>query len=226
MHLISIRNLRLDSSTYSDTQTVIEEWYKVVKSASWQNLEEVKQIYRDTEAVGNFTVFNIKGNRYRLIVDVNYVNQTIYYKYFLTHAEYDKDSWKMTITFDRKVYINLLADFVPEVITSEVEYDRALAIAERLVANRNLSNEESKFLSLIVTLIEDYESNHYPMGDVSPHAALLHLIEYSGTCQKDLVGSIGSDEVVTDIISGKRPIDSIQAKALGEYFQVSASLFI
>ncbi len=94
MHLISIRNLRLDSSRYSDTQTVIEEWYKVVKGISWQNLEEVNQIYRDTEAVGNFTVFNIKGNRYRLIVDINYANQTIYYKYFLTHAEYDKDSWK------------------------------------------------------------------------------------------------------------------------------------
>jgi mRNA interferase HigB len=94
MHLISIRNLRSDSSKYPDTQTVIDEWYKVIKSVSWQNLEEVKQIYRDTEAVGNFTVFNIKGNKYRLIVDINYVNQTIYYKYFLTHAEYDKDSWK------------------------------------------------------------------------------------------------------------------------------------
>jgi mRNA interferase HigB len=94
MHLIAIRNLRSDSAKYPDTKTVIEEWYKVVKSISWQNLEEVKQIYRDTEAVGNFTVFNIKGNKYRLIVDINYVNQTIYYKYFLTHAEYDKDSWK------------------------------------------------------------------------------------------------------------------------------------
>jgi mRNA interferase HigB len=94
MHLIAIRNLRLDSSKYPDTQTVIEEWYKVVKSVSWQNLEEVRQLYRDAEAVGNFTVFNIKGNKYRLIVDINYVNQTIYYKYFLTHADYDKDSWK------------------------------------------------------------------------------------------------------------------------------------
>jgi mRNA interferase HigB len=94
MHLISIRNLRSDSAKYPDTQIVIEEWYKVVKTVSWQNLEEVKQIYRDTEAVGNFTVFNIKGNKYRLIVDINYVNLTIYYKYFLTHAEYDKDSWK------------------------------------------------------------------------------------------------------------------------------------
>ena len=133
---------------------------------------------------------------------------------------------KMTITFDRTVYVNLLADFVPEVITSEAEYDRALAVAERLVANRNLSNEESKFLLLIVTLIEDYEGKHYAMGDVSPHAALLHLMEYSGTSQTDLTGAIGSDEIVAEIVDGKRSIDRIQAKALGEYFQVSASLFI
>jgi HTH-type transcriptional regulator / antitoxin HigA len=122
--------------------------------------------------------------------------------------------------------MHLLPDFVPEVITSEAEYDRALAITKRLVANRNLSNEESKFLSLIVTLIEDYEGKNYPMGDVSPHAALLHLMEYSGTSQTDLVGSIGSTEIISEIVDGKRSIDPIQAKALGEYFQVSASLFI
>ena len=85
----------------------------------------------------------------------------------------------MTIPFDKTTYISLLADFAPQVINSEAEYDRALAIAERLVASRNLSSEESQFLSLIVTLIEDYEIKHYPMSDVTPHAALWHLIEYS-----------------------------------------------
>jgi HTH-type transcriptional regulator / antitoxin HigA len=122
--------------------------------------------------------------------------------------------------------MNLLADFIPKVIRSESEYDRALSIAERLVSNRNLSNEESKILSLIVTLIEDYEGKHYPMGIVTPHAALLHLMEYSGTSQTDLVGLIGSAEIVAEIVDGKRSIDPIQAKALGEYFQVSASLFL
>jgi mRNA interferase HigB len=72
MHRIAIRNLRADAFKYPDTSTIVDEWYKVVKSASWQNLEEVKQIYRDTESVGNFTVFNIKGNKYWLIVDINY----------------------------------------------------------------------------------------------------------------------------------------------------------
>lgn len=131
----------------------------------------------------------------------------------------------MTITFDKASYINLLADFVPEVINSEAEYDRGLALAERLVANRNLSNEESKFLALIVTLIEDYENKHYQMGDVTPHAALLHLMEYSGTSQSDLIGAIGSDEIVAGIMNGKA-ITQVEAKALGIYFHVSASLFV
>jgi HTH-type transcriptional regulator / antitoxin HigA len=137
-----------------------------------------------------------------------------------------RDLGKMTITFDKTLYVNLLSDFVPQVINSEEEYDRALSIVEPLVANRSLSNEESRFLALLVTLIEDYESKYYPMGDVTPHAALLHLMEYSGTAERDLVGAIGSAEVVSELVSGKRLIDQVQAKALGEYFQVSASLFI
>ena len=48
----------------------------------------------DAEALGNFTVFNIKGNAYRLIVGIDYEDSTIYYKYLLTHAEYDKNKWK------------------------------------------------------------------------------------------------------------------------------------
>jgi mRNA-degrading endonuclease HigB of HigAB toxin-antitoxin module len=60
VYLIAIRNLRSDASKYPDTQTVIEEWYKVVKSVSWDNLEEVRQLYRDAEAVGNFTFSTLK----------------------------------------------------------------------------------------------------------------------------------------------------------------------
>jgi mRNA interferase HigB len=51
-------------------------------------------LYPTADAVGNFIVFNIKGNSYRLIVSIDYAIQTIYYKYFLTHAEYDKEKWK------------------------------------------------------------------------------------------------------------------------------------
>jgi mRNA interferase HigB len=94
MHLISIRNLRNITARYSDTAKQVEDWYTTVKQSNWQSLADIRQIYRDTDVVGNFTVFNIKGNDYRLIVGIDYIDQTVYFKYFLTHAEYDKDKWK------------------------------------------------------------------------------------------------------------------------------------
>ncbi len=94
MHLIHIRNLRSDAGQYPDISSQVEQWYATVKKANWQSLEDVRLIYRDAEAVGNFTIFNIKGNAYRLIVGIDYETRTIFYKYLLTHAEYDKDKWK------------------------------------------------------------------------------------------------------------------------------------
>ena len=94
MRLIAIKKLRSDACRYPDAKKAVETWYLVVKNAAWSNLEDVREVYRDAEAVGNFTVFNIKGNNYRLIVGINYVKQRAYFKYFLTHAEYDKDAWK------------------------------------------------------------------------------------------------------------------------------------
>jgi mRNA interferase HigB len=94
MHLISFKRLRADAAKFSDISRQTKDWYDTVKTADWQNLEEVRETFRDAEAVGNFTVFNIKGNAYRLIVSIDYEDGTIYYKYLLTHADYDKDKWK------------------------------------------------------------------------------------------------------------------------------------
>lgn len=94
MNLISLSNLKKDTARYPDVKAQVESWFATVKKAQWKNLEEVKKTYGDAEAVGNFTVFNIKGNNYRLIVGIKYQTQTIYYKYFLTHSEYDKNKWK------------------------------------------------------------------------------------------------------------------------------------
>jgi mRNA interferase HigB len=90
MHLISICNLREDAAKYPDLKKEIEDWHITVKKAEWQNLEDVRKIYRDAEAVGNFTVFNIKGNDYRLMVGINYETKEVHYKYLLTYAEYNK----------------------------------------------------------------------------------------------------------------------------------------
>jgi len=94
MHLISAGKLKQSASKYPNATTPIKAFCKIIQQAQWRNLLDVQQIYRDAEAVGSFTVFNIKGNKYRLILDVDYSEQVAYFKYFLTHTEYDKDKWK------------------------------------------------------------------------------------------------------------------------------------
>ena len=132
----------------------------------------------------------------------------------------------MTIALSGNNYPQLLAEFVPQAIDSEAEYDRALAIAERLTFKKDRTEAEIKFLKLVVVLIEDYETEHYPMDDVAPYDLLQHLMESNGTRQADLVGLIGSRGVVSEVVNGKRAISKAQAKALGEFFSVSPGLFI
>jgi HTH-type transcriptional regulator / antitoxin HigA len=127
----------------------------------------------------------------------------------------------MTITLDRNNYPQLLAEFLPQAIDSELECDRALAIAERLTFKKDRTDAEIKFLKLVVVLIEDYKTEHYPMDDVSPHELLQHLMETNDTRQADLVGLIGSRGIVSEVVNGKRAISKAQAKALGEFFSVS-----
>ncbi len=94
MHIISQKRLLEASQVYPDLEIPLDNWYRVAKSRSWSDINEVRQVYPSADAVGNFTVFNIKGNDYRLIVDIIYATQRIYIKYVLTHADYDKDKWK------------------------------------------------------------------------------------------------------------------------------------
>ncbi|MGK7892789.1 MAG: type II toxin-antitoxin system HigB family toxin [Xenococcus sp. (in: cyanobacteria)] len=90
MRLISASKLKQSASKYPDALKSIKAFCKTIKQAQWQSLIDVQQIYRDAEAVDKFTVFNIKGNKYRLILDIDYSEQVAYFKFFLTHAEYDR----------------------------------------------------------------------------------------------------------------------------------------
>ncbi len=95
MHVISRKKLQEFCKTHANSCEALDDWYKTVSKCNWTNLVDVQTVYPKAEAVGNFTVFNIKGNRYRLIVSINYFRQVIYIKYILTHAEYDKNNWKL-----------------------------------------------------------------------------------------------------------------------------------
>jgi HTH-type transcriptional regulator/antitoxin HigA len=132
----------------------------------------------------------------------------------------------MILSFDGATYSKLLAEIAPRAIETEEEYDRLLAVGERLTFAKNLTPEERALYKLLVTLIEVYETENYPIDKSEPHEILQHVMESSGTRQADLVGIIGSSGVVSEVVNGKRAISKAQAKALGDYFKISPSLFI
>jgi HTH-type transcriptional regulator / antitoxin HigA len=132
----------------------------------------------------------------------------------------------MTLTFNPETYSHLLAEISPKVIETEAEYDRALAIAEKLTFDRHKTPEERSIYQLLVLLIEAYETQHYPIPTSPPHEVLQHILEASSTEQSDLVGKLGSSEIVSEIVNGTRVISTAQAQVLSEIFKVSPSLFL
>jgi mRNA interferase HigB len=69
-------------------------WYKVATNAEWKNIHEVRAVYPTADFVDPFTVFNIRGGNYRLIVKIEYRWQMIFIKDLLSHDEYSKGRWK------------------------------------------------------------------------------------------------------------------------------------
>ena len=69
-------------------------WYRTAKKANWENLAQLKLVYPTADLVGRYTVFNIAGNKYRLIARIVYRSQTLFVVAVLTHEEYNLGKWK------------------------------------------------------------------------------------------------------------------------------------
>jgi HTH-type transcriptional regulator/antitoxin HigA len=129
---------------------------------------------------------------------------------------------------DLKKYARLVAKAAPLVIETEAEFERADEEVGRLLRKGydNLSVEEQRLLALLSRLIEDYEDRTFPVPDSPPHQTLRFLMEQNDLRQADLAPILGSRGRVSEVVNGKRAISKAQAKALGEFFKVSAELFI
>ena len=94
MRIIAKRALMEMAEAHGDCVEQVKEWYQVAKRNEWGALAAVRAVYPSADVVGDKTIFNIKGNHYRLIVHIHYQAKIIYVKHLLTHAEYDRETWK------------------------------------------------------------------------------------------------------------------------------------
>jgi mRNA interferase HigB len=83
-------------------RVALTAWVQIVRQANWQSIRDVRHVFPNADAVmvkseRTATMFNICGNNYRLIVAIHYNRQLVFVLRFLTHAEYDRDTWKETL---------------------------------------------------------------------------------------------------------------------------------
>ena len=96
MWIISKTRLRefWQSSKRSDSENALKAWYTVVSRARWQTWAELRETYGNASLVGDCIVFNIAGNKYRLVTRIRFLAHKVFILRILTHEEYDQQQWK------------------------------------------------------------------------------------------------------------------------------------
>lgn len=94
MHIISKKALREFWEKYPDSQTSLVRWFKLIDKQELKNFVELRAVLPSADQVDSLIVFNIGGNKYRLIASIHFNRQKVYVRHVLTHAEYDKGDWK------------------------------------------------------------------------------------------------------------------------------------
>lgn len=91
MRIISKKTLREFWEKHTDSRQQLQSWFQETNNAGWKNPKDIKREYPGASILANNrVVFNIKGNKYRLIVKINYDYHMVWIRFIGTHAEYDK----------------------------------------------------------------------------------------------------------------------------------------
>jgi mRNA interferase HigB len=94
VHVITRKRLNEFVATHPDTKTALQRWCRLMKAGAFQPFAELRAAFPSADQVGKLTVFNIGGNKARLVVAVHYNRQKVYIRAVLTHDDYDRGKWK------------------------------------------------------------------------------------------------------------------------------------
>lgn len=94
MHIISRKILRQFWAKYPDSETSLTRWFKLINLTNFNTFEELRSVFPNADLVDDLIVFNIGGNKYRLITSIHFNRQKVYIRYIFTDSEYNKEKWK------------------------------------------------------------------------------------------------------------------------------------
>ena len=94
MHIITRKRLNEFAAQHPETRNALAQWYELVKKTDFANFAALRAMFPAADKVGKLTVFNIGGNKVRLMAAIHYNRRKVYIRAVLTHSEYDEGTWK------------------------------------------------------------------------------------------------------------------------------------
>lgn len=94
MHVIAKPILAEFWLKHPDAELPLTAWYRILRAGYYADFNDLKATFSSADYVQGLTVFNIGGNKYRLIASIHYNRQKVYIRDVLTHEQYDRDGWK------------------------------------------------------------------------------------------------------------------------------------
>jgi HTH-type transcriptional regulator / antitoxin HigA len=137
-----------------------------------------------------------------------------------------KTTTGMELGADLDEYLALVRAFPLAHIRDDAHLDAAVAVIDRLLDKEDRSPAEEMYLDALTDLIETYEEAHVPIPARSGVDALRFLMEVNDLRQVDLVPVLERKSLVSEVLSGKRPLALTHIKKLADYFRVSPAVFI
>lgn len=94
MHVIYRKALRDFWEQHPDSETALVRWFKVMERTEFAGFNDLREAFPSADKVDDWVVFNIGGNKYRLITSIHFNRGRVYVRHVLTHAEYSRGDWK------------------------------------------------------------------------------------------------------------------------------------
>jgi mRNA interferase HigB len=94
MHVITRKRLNEFADRHPTARAALTHWYRSMKGNNPANFVQLRLIFPHADQVGGLTIFNVGGNKVRLVAALHYNRRKVYIRAVLTHAEYDAGKWK------------------------------------------------------------------------------------------------------------------------------------
>src|SRR6185369_11670245 len=94
MHIITHERIVDAQQRLPECSRALDFWYRLMKRGTYRNFAELKSAFGSVDKVGNAFVFNVGGNKLRIVAAVHLNRTKVFVRHVLTHAEYDREEWK------------------------------------------------------------------------------------------------------------------------------------